>query len=78
MTLPYDTSDIVKEVLELGADLRAGKISNPVARTLLLRAKMAFDGVRIEMEAARMGCEFSSVILDAKERTKKGTLKRVA
>jgi hypothetical protein len=71
----FSTEDLRKDVLEIRAQLRAGTLSNAVARTLLVGAKIALDTLRVEMDAARLGCEFGAIDLSTISRAK---LKRVA
>lgn len=70
-----DTEELRDDVLKIRDDLRAGKISNAVARTLLYGAKIAVDNLKIEIEAARLGCEFHAVALHDADRKKGGNLK---
>lgn len=65
-----NTEDLRDDVLQIRADLRAGKISNAVARTLLYGAKTAVDTLKLEIEAARLGCAFDTVPLHEAERNR--------
>lgn len=52
-----DSETLRLDVLAIRADLRNGKLSNAVARTLLYGAKVAIDTWKIEIEASRLGCD---------------------
>lgn len=76
---PSSTEELRDDVLRIRADLRAGNISNTVARTLLNGAKIALDTLRAEMEATRLGAIFNDVHMTEKVRNKQAsTLRRVA
>lgn len=66
--IPATTEELRNSVFEIGKQLREGRISNPIARTLLHEAKIALDTLRIEMEATRLGADFSAVFFKATDR----------
>lgn len=66
-----NTEHLRDDVEQIRADLRAGKISNTVARTLIMAAKSELDSLKLEIEAARLGSDFRSVEFHEDERNKK-------
>lgn len=74
---PANTEELRAEILQIMADLSAGKISNTVARTQLIGARAAIETMRVEMEAKRLGPCFEAVSFNAADRAKP-KLKRVA
>lgn len=48
-------SDLHRQLTSISDELKAGKISNPVARTLLARVKMHISLFKASMEAKRLG-----------------------
>lgn len=76
MSIPKTTEEVRSNVQEIGQALRAGTISNAVARTLLQEAKVTLDSLKLEMEAARLGCTFRAVSLNEADRN--NGLRRVA
>jgi hypothetical protein len=53
------TEDLRNELVQIGDDFRAGKISKPVARTLLRCAEFALASLRVEMDAEHRGRELA-------------------
>lgn len=74
---PKNTEELGRDVMEIARAVRDGTLSNPIARTLLGAAKIRLDTLRMEMDAARLGSSFSSVMFDESARNK-SHLKRVA
>jgi hypothetical protein len=70
-----DTQELRSDVLQIRQDLRDGKISNQVARTLLFGAKTAVDTLKLEMDAAKLGCDFRPVAMNQEDRP---SIRRVA
>jgi len=64
------TEQLRDDVLNIRTELRAGKLSNSVARTLLVAAKIALDTLKAEMEASRLGAAFNPVDFHASDRNK--------
>lgn len=62
------TEDLRDDVLQIRQDLRNGKISNAVARTLIQAAKVAMDTLSLEIKAKQLGCDFESVHLHYEDR----------
>lgn len=75
LTKVPDTEEMRDDVLQIREDLRSGKLSNAVARTLLYGTKIAVDTLKIEMDAARLGCDFHAVALRDEDRKKSSNLK---
>lgn len=71
-----DTEKLRDEIAELRDQLRAGKISNAVARTLILAARFELESLKAEMEAARLGTSFQALTYHAQDRNR--SLKSVA
>ena len=76
--IPTTTEELREEAMGIGQALRSGKISNSVARTLLLGTKVALDTLRTEMEATRLGADFYAVELSQDNRIKKAVVTRAA
>lgn len=72
------TQDLRNNVIAIGEQLKAGKISNAEARTLLYVAKITLDTLRTEMAATQIGTAFGAIELDADDRMKIHKLKQVA
>jgi hypothetical protein len=64
------TEKLRDEVLTIRRELRAGAISNTVARSLIMAAKVELDTLKAEMEAARLGAAFESLEYHSNDRTK--------
>lgn len=62
------TETLRDDILKIRDDLRAGRITNTVARTLISAAKEALASLKLEIEAARLGAGFSAVELSEKDR----------
>lgn len=58
-----NTEQLRDDVLSIRQELRDGKVSNSVARTLLQGAKIALETLKAEMEASRLGADFKAVEL---------------
>lgn len=56
-----NTDTLRTDVLDVRRKLLSGEISNTVARTLLLGSRIIIDSIRVEIDAARLGCEFKPV-----------------
>lgn len=56
-----NTEKLRDEVVEIRQLLRDGKISNAVARSLILAAKTELESLKAEMEASRLGAMFGPV-----------------
>jgi hypothetical protein len=67
------TQDLRDDVLQIRQDLREGKITNAIARTLIHSAKVALDSVMIEMRAKQLGSGFEAVHLHESERMSAAT-----
>lgn len=65
------TQELREDLLAIRQELRNGTLSNAVARTLLQGAKFALDTLRLEMDVARLGCDFGSVNLRQEDRNGK-------
>lgn len=72
------TADLRKDVLAIRQELRAGTLSNSVARTLLHGAKIALDTLRTEMEAKRLGCAFGPIDLSGDGESERDSILRDA
>lgn len=68
MTNVRTTTTIMKACDQIGRDLRDGKISNPVARTLLEDLKTQLKALALEAEFTKLGCEVKAVALYAEDR----------
>jgi hypothetical protein len=64
------TEKLRDEVLAIRRELRAGAISNTVARSLIMAAKVELETLKAEMEAARLGAAFESVEYHSTDRPK--------
>jgi hypothetical protein len=62
------TEELRDDIMQIRKDLRSGVLSNAVARTLLQGAKHALETTRLEMEAQRLGCEFTPVYFKQEDR----------
>lgn len=62
------TQELRDDLLKIRQDLREGKISNSVARTLIVGAMAAMKTLLAEMEVAKMGCAFSQVQMHEEDR----------
>lgn len=71
------TEKLRDDVLEIRKQLRAGTISNTVARSLIMAAKVELDTLKAEMEAARLGAAFETVQYHSNDRSK-DQIRRVA
>lgn len=70
------TTEMLRDdVLQIRKDLRSGALSNSVARTLLVGAKIALDTLRAEMEATRLGAAFQPIEFHSADRNQARTLK---
>ena len=72
MTNIPTTTTIMQDSDKIGQDLRAGKISNPVARTLLEDLKVKLKALSLEAEFSKLGCEIQAVALYAEDRKRPG------
>lgn len=71
------TEKLRDEVLTIRKKLMEGTISNTVARSLIMAAKVELDTIKAEMEAARLGAAFDAVSYHSSDRTQ-GNLRVVA
>lgn len=65
-----DTQAMRDDVLEIRAALREGKLTNTVARTLIMASKVVYDSLKLEIEAARLGADFKAVDFHQEDRNK--------
>jgi hypothetical protein len=56
-----NNEDIVEDVLDIRKLLREGKMSNGVARTLIMGSKVALSGMKLGLLAQQMGVDFEPV-----------------
>jgi hypothetical protein len=75
-----DTEKLRDEIADLRDKLRDGKISNSVARSIILAARFELESLKAEMEAVRLGSSFGPVSYHSEHRQSDGKpkLKRVA
>jgi hypothetical protein len=66
------------EIATLREHLREGKISNSVARSIILAARFELESLKAEMEAVRLGSSFGPVAYHASDRVEKTKIRRVA
>lgn len=65
---PTNTKLLRDDVLKIREDLRAGIITNAVARTLLAGAKIAIDTMKVEAAVATLGTDLKTVEFDTTPR----------
>ena len=76
-----NTETLRDEIAQLRVKLQEGKISNAVARSIILAARFELESLKAEMEAVRLGSDFSAVNYHASERNAEKTapkLRRVS
>lgn len=65
-----DTEKLRDEIADLRVALREGRISNAVARSIILAARFELESLKAEMEAVRLGTAFGPVAYRAEDRAR--------